>query len=555
MSWWEGSDRLSRELVRLRERGFLTAFDEKTNINPTIVIDTTYVVGGKNYNLRIVFPDLYPYFRPEVFATDLALPHHQNPFDKNLCLLGRNSDNWNTNDLIADVIADQLPKLLASETTAAAGGQPEEELQAEPWSEYLLPVEDIRIMWNAAVAIPPGAPGTVEITYHPQDGLFAGYVSRVMRGQSELFVEAKSPMPDASSKYLVPFIALTGDPPPKTEIEALFKASLPKYQPQGYVRKMGGSRGTLVALFFPEENEHRKTGSGLTFVRLKQAGKDGKMPIDYVRTYRTGPDYCISRFGPYGSVANLKIVLVGFGNLGSAVAVNLCKLGVNKLTLVDRDIFEAGNTARHYLGMEHVGRDKVTAGAEVLARSYPYTEVKPLPFRLNDLDSPAKVAQLFAAIDESNVIIDCSAERGVQHLLSTEAWYREKTFVFAEGYPGMLGGFAGIIEPGVGPCYHCFLQGLTDRSVAMPPSLPNGTVQPPGCAEPTFVGTPFDSDTVAAAAVRLLFSHHATGTGYPKTKSPYYRIEIADDAKQGWSVNIEPVSVGKRPGCAYCQAK
>src|SRR5579864_9007258 len=44
--------------------------------------------------LRAEFPDFYPYVRPEVYATTLDLERHQNPFGKNLCLLGRRSDVW-----------------------------------------------------------------------------------------------------------------------------------------------------------------------------------------------------------------------------------------------------------------------------------------------------------------------------------------------------------------------------------------------------------------------------------------------------------------------------
>src|SRR6185437_9628056 len=98
---------------------------------------------------------------------------------------------------------------------------------------------------------------------------------------------------------------------------------------------------------------------------------------------------------------------------------------------------------------------------------------------------------------------------------------------------GMLGGFVGLIRPGTDPCFLCFLACLADGSIARPPVLANGTVQPPGCGEPTFVGTPFDSDTISAAAVRLLYSRLSEKGAYPGVSSSYYRISLSsDDCRQ-----------------------
>ena len=43
---------------------------------------------GEEVELRVVYPDSFPFMRPEVFAPGLLLERHQNPVDRNLCLLG-----------------------------------------------------------------------------------------------------------------------------------------------------------------------------------------------------------------------------------------------------------------------------------------------------------------------------------------------------------------------------------------------------------------------------------------------------------------------------------
>ena len=553
MNWWERCPgRLSDEVARLREVGFKTDFDENVALTSPIVISGTFSVDEVTYKLEIRFPDLYPYFRPEVYAPDLNLAHHQNPLGKNLCLLGRNSDNWNTTDLIADVLAQQLPELLRSEKTAVEGGKPNEELQAEPWTEYLVPNRDIRILWNADITVPAGPPGKLELAYEPQQGAFTAYVTRVRRDSTDLFVESTRPIAGATANEWIHFIRLDHPPSALLGIGDMVRAAHPSFRPEEHFRKLGPSKGSLLGVFYPEESGYRQSGMGLTFVLFRPAVKGKPIQVEYVKAYRAGPNYVLSRFGPYGSIADRKVLLVGFGSLGSAVAANLCKLGVSQLTLVDWDTFEPGNTVRHWLGMPHFGQSKAEAGAEALAATYPYTAVKGLSFRFGDIGATAKTTQFLDLLDAADLVVDCSAERAVQHYLSDEAWQRGKDFVFVEGYPGMLGGYTGMIRPKTGPCFLCFLAGQEDNSIAKPPVLPNGTIQPPGCAEPTFVGTPFDSDTVAAAALRKLFGTLTSSGRYPRTDAVYYRIALANDACSDSVVRIDPVPAKRRSGCAIC---
>lgn len=559
MPWWERwPGRLSREVSRLREQGFLTTFDDKGALSSPIVIDATYSLAGIAYELRIIFPDLYPYFRPEVYAPNLAVDHHQNPIGKNLCLLGRNSDNWDTNYLVADVIAQQLPKLLGSEDIAKSGGRPEEELQAEPWVEYLEPDPRYRILWNSNISVPRGSVGKLQLTYKPDDEIFRAYVSRVNRNGTLLFQEETPPFPEAKTQLWIPFACLNEQPPPINQLAGVLQRDLPNFNPHGSVNRLSRhTRGTLLALFYPEETGYRSAGIGLTVALFEPHGKKSEVSAKYLKTFRAGEDYALSRLGRYGSLRTLRVALVGFGNIGSAVAATLCKLGVKELTLIDRDQFDPGNTARHFLGMQFAGADKVDAGARALRRAYPYTTVEPFSYRLGDIGPPGKGDEFVRLLVASDTIIDCTAERAVQHFLSTESWERNKPYLFVEGYPGMLGGFVGLIKPGLAPCYLCFLAGRVDGSIGLPPVPQDATIQPAGCGEPTFAGTPFDSDTISAAAVRMLFGSMSDKGNYPHTPTPssYARIALADDPCAESTMRIEPIAVKSRPACPFCGSK
>ena len=88
-------------------------------------------------NLQVIFPDLYPYFRFEIYAHDLVLPHHQNPFSKNLCMIGRRTENWHIKDTLASFLLERLPKVLkAGKSTDCEEVEGVEQHQAEPISDY-----------------------------------------------------------------------------------------------------------------------------------------------------------------------------------------------------------------------------------------------------------------------------------------------------------------------------------------------------------------------------------------------------------------------------------
>ena len=85
-------------------------------------------------SLDAVFPDTYPYTRPEVYASTESLPKHQHPIEKNLCLIGRATENWVPSQTLASLLDTQLPLLRrAIEGTASPE---DEEQQGEPVTAF-----------------------------------------------------------------------------------------------------------------------------------------------------------------------------------------------------------------------------------------------------------------------------------------------------------------------------------------------------------------------------------------------------------------------------------
>lgn len=70
-----------------------------------------------------------------------------------------------------------------------------------------------------------------------------------------------------------------------------------------------------------------------------------------------------------------KVAICGLGGLGSLIAIELGRLGVGSLLLIDDDIVDATNLARQHYTMRHIGMNKTDALAESLSLMAPLTSV------------------------------------------------------------------------------------------------------------------------------------------------------------------------------------
>ena len=66
-------------------------------------------------------------------------------------------------------------------------------------------------------------------------------------------------------------------------------------------------------------------------------------------------------------IANLKCLVLGVGGLGTCIAMDLCRLGVKEISLLDYDIVDYHNLNRQILfNQKHIGKYKVDCAKEVL---------------------------------------------------------------------------------------------------------------------------------------------------------------------------------------------
>ncbi|MEQ9442145.1 MAG: ThiF family adenylyltransferase [Cyclobacteriaceae bacterium] len=126
------------------------------------------------------------------------------------------------------------------------------------------------------------------------------------------------------------------------------------------------------------------------------------------------------------SFAQQSILLIGVGALGSMLAEVLVRLGCIGITLVDHDIVEIGNMARHVLSTNDVGRFKAEALAEHLNRIIPHANVNHHNQTIQDF-----LQNNEARLQEFDTVIDATASDDVIDFLDNHLDNEDKLFVSA----------------------------------------------------------------------------------------------------------------------------
>jgi hypothetical protein len=171
--WWERyPGRLEWELQHLETAGLPARIDEAARENGQIILDVGARLRGEQHTLRVVFPDFYPELRFEVFAPTLDLGRHQNPFEKNLCLLDRNTRAWSTQDSVAAFLTERAPKLLEQLDDQLAM-QEIEVPQGEPITAYYCCQDGaVRKLSTRSCSLPRGTAHSAANKVAPSDSRF-----------------------------------------------------------------------------------------------------------------------------------------------------------------------------------------------------------------------------------------------------------------------------------------------------------------------------------------------------------------------------------------------
>lgn len=585
-----------RELQSFEELGITVDEDKKMKDDHGILRLTITIDGGNPnfaldngaaYKFVIVYPDNYPWFRPQVFAYELSLPRHQHPAEKNLCLLPRATRFWYTEQTVAHLLKSQLSDVLTKgkvEDLELVKNDPQE--QAEPISDFYQHLSSV--LFN-----PEGIPnlegkGSFEVIGKMTVGFPENAPMFSRMAVKEISVPANkhvfslgSEIQQLFPRSLDGIIIKVDQPPPVVQgpkILEWLKSGLGRNATVLNSNKRLAFRDVtytnVIAINFPEEVVQGELGMGWIFLVMGSAPPQDKnkkpipgksqQAIAYLsKAAYFSTDAQKDRVPKLISLSTKKVALIGLGALGGYTAIELARCGIKELRILDFDTIDPPTTVRWPLGMTAAGLHKTEVIKTFIRANYPYTDVKTEHWRIGDLRTDGQSNEIMQPRSETEVIesladgvdllIDATAEEGINNYLSRFAYQKDLPYISMYSTPGAWGGVVMRYLPGETGCWSCMKQWQTDNENLVPPSDENGEIQPPGCGDLTFTGAGFDLQNVSLAAVRLAVSTLCRGIdgGYPDVDWDWAVLKLVSREGQPIPPEWTARKLNVHPNCPY----
>ena len=180
-------------------------------------------------------------------------------------------------------------------------------------------------------------------------------------------------------------------------------------------------------------------------------------------------DRQIAIFGIEGQekIQSTKVVLVGYGGLGTFVLPQICLLGVRYISVIEHEAFSATNRNR-YLGFldsdfnaeTGIGVDKVLVAERIAKGIAPDICIKLIK---NKLESQEAINAIMAA----DVVFGCLDSDGARSILNEVCIAFGVTYIdlASEVFEdGSFGGRIAVVKDGNG-CLHCMADGLDQTEI------------------------------------------------------------------------------------------
>ena len=558
---------------------------ENTNSN----FDLTGMAGP--ISLEVIFPDNYPYFRPEVHGNNLNLPRHFNPFGKNLCLIPRPTENWNPTWTLVEFLQLQLPKVLVK----GAITNPQQILadpneQAEPVSEYYNILNNpiifdgtaFDIITTNGAEITPIGKITVGI---PEKSVLptrmAVLESSTIDGKSvgQLPASFTKMFPGKCEGLLV---RLSERPPHGNGPDDLKwlhgllakQSSITSFNRKPLDLKNGTKITGIIGLNFPEEVGPGIMGLGWLFLvtgtedQLVPNGKKKPQILPrkfayYAKAIRVGETDLQIRVPKLVGLKQHKIAVVGLGALGGPAAIEFARNQISELNIMDYDIVDPAPTVRWPLGLASAGLLKTQALENFIAENYPKTKVKVFNHRVGGVRPyapnipegiPIEQQEIEDLLEGASLLFDASVESGVSHYLSNLAKSKGIPYISIYATPGAWGGLVMRVVPGkTEGCWMCFKHAQDTGIIPVPVKDDDGEIQAAGCGNQTFTGASFDLQNVSLAGVRLAISTILSGTpgGYPDFNWDVGVVKLMDNHNP-IAPTWETFPLNIHTNCPYC---
>lgn len=366
-----------------------------------------------HWDLDVIFPTAYPWFAPHVSlrTPEPGLARHRNPKSGGLCLLADPDRQWHPETLLSDLLRMQLPRVIAANST---GDRERLASLEEP------EIEGARIM----VGEPLGAVSILVDTQMPTPTTPTGTAQvLVLRRPDGGVILAVEGFDDKPSQ---PPVWTSWRHAKSTTIEryTLGRELTPEDNPESIWNEVAqaGNRSDrnaldLCVVAFRDEVAYRRFGTNLMLLVRSKTTARSKSSYEWALAQPAGKADLAPRQTARGELANKSVVIVGTGAIGHAVALNLGRVGVGRMTLFDGDTTEADTSPRQTHALT-AGMAKVSAVALIVGDYAPHCDIRTWPIHIGSTMDPGL---LESVIPDADLIIDCAASPALTRYISMRA--------------------------------------------------------------------------------------------------------------------------------------
>lgn len=590
-AWWNRwPGRLEYELDKLEAAGYqVVSQDQSTGLLVLEVLASDDQTGVGEILLTVRFPDTYPSTAPQVIAPDLGLKHHQHPFGGTLCLIGRSTLYWDSHFHLAELLDQQLRKAITAGAAEAGDGQDELD-QAEPFVAYYSYAPGMEFLSDDdGTAMPPEGAGEAEFllagsvpppaeagarTIGLIDSLRSSGVSvhEAGAGLRRMFGTGATRVP---GRWVV-----LGAPVRVDDPEEIWRAAADSDPAGVAVATVGGASLQVRAVGFPDERSRSEYGTSWVVV-IRRLGQSQRRPArrgsgnpakraqatrtpdayHLVRVDRAGVTDLTARSPLTAATADRSVLVIGCGAIGSVLIDQLARAGVGRFTLVDRDVLEPGNLTRHAGTLHGTGLHKAVAMAQHVGVVNPHAEVTfmdlPVGVPVRDRSGRLGGGVLAEAMGEVDLVIDASAEVGVQELSAEMARSLGVPWMMLSASEGAAGGTVVVVDADADWCFACFQWRRAEGAIPFPVAITGDSLQPVGCAEPTFAGAGFDLAEVSLHAARAAVARLLRGQpdAYPEDDHDVWILNLRSPGGSRVPPTWTAHAVARHPSCQAHQAR
>jgi molybdopterin/thiamine biosynthesis adenylyltransferase len=223
----------------------------------------------------------------------------------------------------------------------------------------------------------------------------------------------------------------------------------------------------LIVVDFPLPNGNHSL-FGLRFKRINHATHPLFTPgcttnvIPY-NIKRVDPEFMLIRGGNGNSFIDKRVLVIGGGSIGSAIAEELIKAAVVNVDVVDKEKLEIDNCYRHNCGFRYVNKKKAEAIKEKLTSYYPHSNVNAFNIAIEDAISKKKID--FSIYD---AVVVATGNATVNQFLM-KFFIKEipgKSVLFSWLDPYGVGGHCLVSNISESGCYQCLYTNEASHNIA-----------------------------------------------------------------------------------------